>query len=266
MAMKLYSEEREESGSATFSAAVADKLDDGSEENFHIPAEEEVQVVDPENVDVYVSDEPEAVEEEEKVDPINRLADMLTTRLAPGEEKKVVPKRAAPQAVDMVKLKKDFDTKLHEVDDPSNLVDQYVEAKYGNTIMAQNLEIQKLKRDALVNDPDKKFIMDNYSDDVETMIAELPPAQQNHPDAYDYAINQVTLKNMSALRTHWLEQETKKTPTRVKPGKNSVVGRGAGPSGTGTTKKRVRATKADEANARRYGMTVKQWLVKEGRL
>lgn len=260
--MKPYSEEREESGRETFDNAIR-----GQEENlptnFELPEPEETTSY--EDVDIVVSDEPLEEDKSVKLDPIDRLANLLAEQNAPKVVEKIAPARAVSQTADIAAIKKKFDEKLHEVARPSELLDEYAEAVFGNALASQNLEIQKLKLANMQVDPDKKFILDNYGVEVETIIAELPAVQQNNPNAYEYAINQVTLKNMDAVKAHWIEEAGSKKTVGTRPGKTQTVG-GGGQRTTSSKRKTIRATKADEARARMYGMPVKAWLRKEGRI
>lgn len=269
MAMKPFQAERSESGQTAFQKALAHQDDNDNYVEPDQVEDDDDEQTDPDNIEVYVSDEPEVEETEEKVDPMERLADLLERRDAPKPVKREVPKRAELGTADMAALKKKFDEKLHEVDKPSDLLDEYAEALVGSRLAYSNLEIQKLKRETLKNDPDKSFILEEFGDDVETVIANLPANQQTHPDAYDYAVKQVMVERISDLRAHWLQEEKGPKPTTTRLGKTKTVGGG----GQGTTgkaskpkKQVVRATKADEANARRYGMPVKQWLIKIGKI
>lgn len=264
MPMKPYAQERAESGQATFSAALKAK----EEEEDYVEEEvleEPLEEPDDDDIEVYVSDEDEEPEEKEP-DSFERLADLLTQRqqpVVPVEE--AVPERAPIPEADMAAIRKKFDDKLHEVDNPSELLDEYANALVGGALAKQNLEIQKLKKDALKADPDKRYILETYEKDVERVISSLPANQQTHPDAYDYAVNQVMLKKMPELKQHWIDEAKPKKAASTRPGKTKTA-RGGGQGGTSNGKVRVRATKRDEAMARAYGMSVKAWLKRSGKI
>lgn len=184
---------------------------------------------------------------------LQSLADAQVAQNAPKRLE-----RAVPTKVDMVALKKEFNEKLHETDDPAALVERYAASMLGPQMASQNLELQKLKKDTLKINPQYKIVLEDYADEVEQVIAGLPATQQSHPDAYKYAADKILTERFVEVAA-----KVNGTPTKVvrtRPGKTKMAGgQGAGQNST-PRKKNLKYTSADTMGAKRYGMKVQDYV------
>lgn len=273
--MKPLSVERQESQSAAFDTALAERDEQEAMEEVG-GTDVDPLVIEPvtDDFDVVVG-EPEPEPEETKPDgtgeAISKLVDVLADRLAPAPVEIEVPARPGIEAVDVEAVKKEFNEKLHESEDPFSVAIGATEKVFGPTIARQAREIQELKKETLKSDPDKKFILENHGKEVEKVVAELPAAQQNHPDIYVYAVNQVMMSHMDDIVERRvnarLEEGKPKIAVTTRPGAtNSLGGGGTGGGSSKPKKKKYYASKTDEAMARKFGMSLKNYLVSQGKI
>lgn len=262
--MKTYSEEIEESRQSAFDAALEEK--DVAEAQQEDTPREYVLGEDNYDVDVQIGEpepEPEPVAED-TTSVLNKLVDVLTANQPKPVEEKAKERPGIPTA-NISEIQKEFNDKLHETEDPFTLAMSATEKVFGSQLAAQARVIQELKRDALKADPDKAFIMDNYKKDIEDIVAGLPAEQQNHPDVYVYAVNKVSTDHISELVEHKMKAELESRTTRTAPGSNNVLG-ATGPATPAKKRKKVYATKHDEAMARKHGLKLKDYLVSRGKI
>lgn len=208
-------------------------------------------------------------EEEEAPVPVAAPTDpavlSILETLANNQAAINAPRRKERQTVapvDLVALKKEFNEKLHETDDPAALVEKYAASLLGPQMASQNLELQKLKKDTLKVNPQYKVVLEDYADEVEDVIASLPVGQQSHPDAYKYAADKVLTNRFVEIAGKINNDGTIKPrkPASTRPGKTRMVG-GQGAGQTASTRKRnVKYTNADLNGAKRYGMKVQDYV------
>jgi len=255
-----------ESSADAFDAALAAKAAEEDYEDGQVALPE---LLDPEEEVEVVEGEPEPEPEPDKVDGasdlLERLVGVLESRPAPEAAKPEVPKRAELPQVDLVEMKKKFNEKLHETDDPSALIDEYAQAILGNTLAAQSREIQELKKDRLQTDPINKLVFDKWGDEVETVVANLPVAQQNHPDAYKYAVERVRNDHFTEILDAQVEE---RTVAKTRPGATTSLGQQQVAATTSATRKtkKVYASPRDKAEAKRHGIALKDYLKGIGKL
>lgn len=265
MALRPLSEIDAESNADAFDVALAQKAAQEEQEDSQV-ALPELSDID-EEVEV-IEGEPEPDPEEDKVDGesnlLERLVGALESRPAPEAPKKEIPKRAELPQVDIAAVKKKFDEKLHEVDNPSELLDEYANAVIGNALAQQSREIQELKKDRLLVDPINKMVFDKWGDEIETVVATLPAQQQNHPDAYKYAVERVRNEHFTEILDAQVEA---RAITKTRPGATATLGQQQ--AAATSTKKKVRkvyASSTDRAEAKRHGISLENYLKGVGKL
>lgn len=246
------------------SAREEEEASQESEKTFTVPEsqDDEVEIVD--------GDPPDPEEEANKSDTesnlLGRLVDALEKRETPRQDEPAPPQRAQAQPVDMEALRKKFNEKLHETDDPFSLVQESAEALVGGVLAQQSREIQTLKRDAMKADPINSMIFEKWGNEVETVIAGLPANQQNHPDAYQFAVTQVRDKHFMEILNAQVEE---RVSAKLKPGHTPGLGETSNASLSSTTKRKTRkvyASPQDKAEAKRYGLSVENYLRSRGKI
>ena len=181
--------------------------------------------------------------------------------------KEEVPKRAVIQPPDKEAIKKKFNEEFYKTEDPFALVEESANALIGGTTAALSLEIQKLKKEVLKNDPINSMVFENWGNEVEKEIATLPAAQQAHPDAYEYALKKVRDNHFTEILEAKVEEKI--TKAKAKPGVTPTLGSSRSGVSSGTRKKRkktVYATARDKAEAKRYGVSLNDYLKGIGKL
>jgi len=266
MGIKPFAEVAQESKEEVFESAVNETLQEEEQESPQIV--EEGSVDDDAEIEVVVG-EPPKEEPKEEVKPtvsaetpiLEKLVDLLSERPKVETEK---PKRAPIPVVNKEEVKKEFNSKLFDTDDPFALVEKSAEALVGSALAKQSLEIQKLKKEVLKNDPVNKIVFDKWEDEIERTISSLPPEQQVHPDAYDYAIRQVKDAHFDEILEAKIEE---KLAAKSKPGKTMVMGETHITQPKAQSKKKiVYATSRDKAEARRFGISLEDYLRAKGRI
>jgi len=254
MAIRPLAEIDRETGSQAFEQALAEK----DEHDDPVVQQESDGFEDDSDIEI-VEGEPEPEEKEDKVDPtsnlLGRLADLITERKAP-EAPKERKARAPIVQGDITEIRKKFDAKLHEVDNPSELLDEYANALIGTALAHQNLEIQGLKKDKLKADPINAMVFEKWNDEIEDVIANLPANQQNHPDAYTYALKEVRNNHLEEIIEHKINE---RAAVKTTIGSNKNLGGSSGVSAAKKTKK-VFATAHDRSEAKRYGLSLENYL------
>ena len=265
MGIKPYVEVEEESKQDAFEAALAIKEQEEEDGGREITLPE----ITDEEVEVVVGEPPEEESENKSSQDENvlgRLVDLLEKRDTPVV-KEEVPKRAVIQPVDKEAVKKKFNEEFYKSEDPFSLVEESANALIGGTTAALSLEIQKLKKEVLKNDPINSMVFENWENEVEKAIAELPPAQQAHPDAYDYALKKVRDNHFTEILEAKVEE--KLTKAKAKPGATATLGSSRSGVSSGPKKKRkktVYATARDKAEAKRYGVSLNNYLKGIGKI
>lgn len=265
MAIRPQAEIDAETGEDAFASALAEK--DELEMQEEEQKEASVELSDDSEIEI-VDDEPEPEPEEPKSDTgsdllLGKLVDLLSSN-QPQAPAHVAKQRAALPSVDREAIRKTFNEQLHETDDPYALVESAAQALVGRSLADQSLQIQALKKDALKADPINATVFENWGTEVEDTIADLPPGQQVHPDAYQYALEKVRNKHFQEL----LDMEAnKRVAAKTRPGKTSSLGATRGSAVTPKKKvKKVYASEHDKRQANAYGLSLKDYLVSRGKI
>jgi len=244
----------------TFDSAVAQKEDEAPIEV--VPVEE----ADYTDVEVIEGEAPEPEPEPDKSDSesnlLGKLVDLLDGR-QPVPAAPVIPKRAELPVIDREEVRKKFNDKLHETDDPFALVEESAQALVGGTLAQQSLEIQKLKKEVLKNDPINNMVLSNWENEVETVISGLPANQQVHPDAYEYAIKQVRDKHFMEILESKVDE---RVSAKTRPGKTPSLGANQTEPTPKRKTKKVYASLRDKAEAKRYGLSLENYLLSQGKI
>jgi hypothetical protein len=255
----------EETQQSAFSEAVAQKNDEDDitpqyKEELSKPEEyDDIEVIEGEP-DPEV--EPDTGKSDSESNVLGRLVDLLEDRKAPVAVPEI-RKRAVLPVVDREEVRKKFNDKLHETDDPFALVEESAQALMGGTLAQQSLEIQKLKKEALKSDPINKMVFDNWDGEVESAIADLPANQQIHPDAYEYAIKQVRDKHFMEILESKVDE---RISAKTRPGKTATLGATTPGGGTKRKTKKVYASPRDKSEAKRYGLSLENYLMSQGKI
>ena len=249
----------EELNQSAFSTALAEK----EEEELKVEEDKKVPTVDFEEEEIEIIEgDPELEKEKEKPDKVDtesnmlgKLVDLLSEKKSP-EPVKEIKQRAVVAPIDREELRKKYNEKLHETDDPFSLLEESAQALVGGATASLSSEVQKLKKEVLKNDPINKMVFDNWNDEIENAISDLPANQQNHPDAYNYALKQVR-------DSHFLEILEAKVDERLsaktRPGKTATLGSTTAKPGKKPPKK-VYASLRDKSEAKRYGLSLENYL------
>lgn len=258
-----YAEEKLKAQTEIFESAVEEKDEDLQPQPKYVEIED---YSEDEDIDISfdaVDDTPVAKEPSTN-EVLSKLAELIAGK-TPAPATPEAPKRPGIPTVDLEAVRKTFNDQLHESEDPFTVAMQATQQVFGGQIAQQARVIQELKKEVLKNDPDKAYVFKTYNHEVETIVASLPADQQNHPDVYDYAVNQVMLKHIGDIVTRKAEEIIAgKAPARVSPGAVRTVGQtnGAQP----VKKRKVQATRTDEAMAQRYGMSLRDYLMTRGKI
>lgn len=271
MAIRRQSEIDEEARQTAFETAVAETVEEPE-------VEEEAQALAPSTQDDVTDDEivfvderevPEETEEAGKVDTtsnlLEKLTDAITSRpVAPTPEPAAPPARAALPTVNKEEVRKKFNEKLHETDDPFALVEESAQALVGGALAAQSQEIQELRKATLKVDPINSIIFEKWENEVETVISNLPAAQQVNPKAYDYALKEVRDRHFNEILDMKVDE---KVAAKQRPGPTATINSTRGES-TATKRKvrKVAVSQRDRNEAKRYGMTLNGYLQARGKI
>jgi hypothetical protein len=260
MAIRPQAEIDEETNQSAFDEALNERAEEESvEESGRGLSLPEIEDTDFEIVEGEPEPEP-TIELDTESNTLGRLVDLLENRQAPVPVVEA-PKRAVAVPVDREALRKKFNEQLHETDDPFALVEESANALIGGQTAALSLEVQKLKKEVLKNDPINKMVLDKWGTEVETVIAGLQASQQNHPDAYSYAIRQVRDTHFDEILE---SQVTERVSAKTRPGKTATLG--ATPTTTKRKTKKVYASQRDKNEAKRYGLSLENYLVSQGKI
>jgi hypothetical protein len=263
--MKTYNEEIADSHENAFERALEEKdsqeaTTEAEDEGYSSELTEDIDF----EVTVGEPEKEEAPKEPSTAEAISKLADALTAG-QPKSDEITVKQRPGVEVVDVEAVRKEFNDKLHESEDPFTVAMGATEKVFGPQIAAQARVIQELKRDNMKTDPDKAYILNKYAKAVENVVAELPAGQQNHPDVYVYAVNKVMQENIDEVIEHKVEERLKAKTTRTAPGAVNTLGPGLGATPP-RKKQKVYATKTDEAQARKHGLSLRNYLVGKGKI
>lgn len=216
-------------------------------------------------------EEEEEVEAPKPLDPsLVAMADTvknLAEALKPAAPIIARKKRATPQVVDEKALREDFNRQLHETDDPYSLIHSMAQQLIAPSMASQSVEIQKLKKEMLKQDVKYSYVMEKYDDEIENFIADLQPQLQSHPDAYKFAADQVLINHFDDVVNYQSEQVDKKKIVSTRPGKTKTINNSqrASVKPETPTRKRLRATAAEEAMARKFGISLKDAILRNRR-
>lgn len=253
-----------ESGIEAFESALSEQdLIETEEEQVVVESSEEVD--DPE-IEIVEGEVPKEEEPASKVDTESNLLERLVDVLGENKAKPVAPTvkaRAELPTVDRAEIRKTFNEKLHETDDPYALFESTAQSLVGNELAKQNLEIQGLKKAVLKNDPVNAIVFENWDDEIENVISDLPAGQQNHPDAYQYAVEKI--RNVHFLELVSLEAD-KKIAAKVRPGKTVTLGQTQGVTTAKKKPKKVYASQRDKQMAKSYGLSLKAYLQSQDKI
>jgi len=225
------------------------------------PAEPEL----PEDLEYVLegNEEPDPAPAAVQTDPaVLKILDTLAANQAPKVEA-VVPQRAKAEVVDMAKMRADFNEKLHTTDDPASLVDEYAQQLIGPQLAQQNIRLQGIAKQGLMNTPKYKYVFDNFGTEIETVIAGLPANQQNHPDAYKFAADQVMITRFDDVVAGMASEAAPAKVTGARLGRTNMV---AGQSQAAPTRKKrqVKYTQYDVAMAKNYGVSIQDYMQRKG--
>ena len=276
MGMKPYQKVKEDDMNEAFKKSL-EELDE-KEENVQFS----IQIPEPEDVEIV--NEGEVVEEEEKPaaeDSVERLASVLADRLAPpptSPKEEELPPEELPPPVDMKKIEAEFNEKLHETDNPFELVMGSAAQVFGGQLAVQAKEIQQLKKEKLMADPTYGVVFQKWPNEVEKIVRGLPAEQRNNPEVYNYAAGQVMQKHMGEVINLRVDEAIagreeaapepegdKRKNSRIS-GQAGISGTGGRSTGGGRKKRRVPASELDKKMAKAYGMRLQDYLLAKGKI
>ena len=226
------------------------------------PVEEQEPVETEFVLDDGTEPEPAAVAAVQTDPAVLKILDTLAANQAPKVEVPV-SQRAVPAAVDMAKLRADFNEKLHTTEDPASLVDAYANQLIGPQLAQQNIQLQNMNKATLVQNPKYAYILEHFGGEVEAVINALPANQQNHPDAYKYASDQILIKRFDEVVKGLTEANAAPVVAGTRLGKTQMVA-SQSQSPVKNTKRQVRYTQLDVRMAKNYGMNIKDYMQRKG--
>jgi len=150
---------------------------------------------------------------------------------------------------------------------------QEVFSRYGAPVInQQNQRLSQANKRLMQLDPERGEKFKKYQDEIEKFVASLPQEQQNHPDVWEYAYNEVVMKRHSqdeieALVQQRVEQELSKyqglqdgqgqgsaspSPPKRTPSPGSVAPK--------KKKRRIQPTEQDVSKANELGIEIEKYM------
>jgi hypothetical protein len=131
----------------------------------------------------------------------------------------------------------------------------------------QNQSVQTAKQ-LLLRDEEKGPIFRKYKDEVEAMVASMPPEHRNNPGVYEFALNQIQVKHMDEIISDKvkaaLEGKAEEPQVVVRKPQVSQGTTSRGSLAPKTTKKRVVIDEAKALELERKGIDLKDYIRMNG--
>ena len=181
---------------------------------------------------------------------------------------------------------KRFSDQLFKSDNPKELFQEMMNRMAGPYVNEQRSQLSKVNKQLLMRDEEKGPRFKKYASEIEAFVKSLPAEQQNHPDVWEYAYQQVMQRHQDELIQEEVDRKVKELmeSREQEPSSSSSAERQRGGSpasgnqrrgttggvGTGSLsptkkKKRVTLTEQDYRKMHQLGMTERDYAEWKGR-
>ena len=150
---------------------------------------------------------------------------------------------------------------------------QEVFSRYGAPVInQQNQRLSQANKRLMQLDPERGDKFKKYQSEIEKFVSSLPQEQQNHPDVWEYAYNEVVMKRHSQDEIEALVQQRVEQELSKHQGLQDGQGQGsASPSPPKRTpspgsvapkkkKRRIQPTEQDVAKANELGIEIEKYM------